>query len=88
MVKDIGIGSSAYDLTEFQNTLYFFETGNSNNLQLWKSDGTAVGTVRIKEINSTDAFAALAASPVVLNGALDFEISDSNPFFSVSDTRF
>jgi ELWxxDGT repeat protein/VCBS repeat-containing protein len=88
LVKDIGNGSSAYNLTEFQNELYFFETDSVNNSQLWKSDGTAIGTVMIKEVNSTDSFARLAGPPVVINGALDFEISDSNPFVSVSDTKF
>jgi ELWxxDGT repeat protein len=57
MVKDINSGSSSgspYDteLTAVGNTLYFRANDGTNGTELWKSDGTASGTVMVKDINS------------------------------------
>ena len=55
MVKDIysGSGSSSPDyLTAVGNTLYFRATDGTNGVELWKSDGTASGTVMVKDIRS------------------------------------
>ncbi|MBH8552476.1 pre-peptidase C-terminal domain-containing protein [Nostocaceae cyanobacterium CENA357] len=52
LVKDITPGNNGYAptyLTGVGNTLYFVTDSNNDfNLELWKSDGTANGTVRIK----------------------------------------
>ena len=53
MVKDIGLGSisgGAADLTNVNGTLYFAADDGTNSLELWKSDGTAAGTVLVKDI--------------------------------------
>ena len=53
MVKDIdsGSGSSYPDhLTAVGNTLYFRANDGTNGAELWKSDGTASGTVMVKDI--------------------------------------
>ena len=55
MVKDIQHGSGGSyldDLTAFGNTLYFAAYDGTNGDELWKSDGTASGTVMIKDIHS------------------------------------
>jgi ELWxxDGT repeat protein len=57
MVKDINSGSSGShpdQLTAVGNTLYFQATDGefANGSELWKSDGTASGTVMVKDINS------------------------------------
>jgi ELWxxDGT repeat protein len=60
MVKDINSGSivggggssSPYDLTAVGNTLYFRAYDGTNGMELWKSDGTALGTMMVKDINS------------------------------------
>ena len=39
-------------LTAVGNTLYFRATDGTNGYELWKSDGTASGTVMVKDINS------------------------------------
>ncbi|HEX2701770.1 MAG TPA: ELWxxDGT repeat protein [Acidimicrobiales bacterium] len=60
MVKDIRPGtfgdSSPSNLTEFNGTLYFSANSGSSTGQtgteLWTSDGTAAGTVLVKDINT------------------------------------
>ena len=58
MVKDIrsGSGSSfvAY-LIAVGNTLYFRAYDGTNGSELWKSDGTASGTVMVKDMNPGSA---------------------------------
>jgi ELWxxDGT repeat protein len=60
MVKDIDPGrgaSNPFDLTNADGTLYFFanngdtDGGGDPLWQLWKSDGTAAGTVMVKEFD-------------------------------------
>ncbi|MGB1846373.1 MAG: ELWxxDGT repeat protein, partial [Candidatus Poseidoniaceae archaeon] len=55
MVKDIWSGSSStspHHLTAVGNTLFFQATDGTNGYELWKSDGTASGTVMAIDINS------------------------------------
>ena len=54
MVKDInpGLGDSGpSDLTNVNGTLYFQADDGVHGFELWKSDGTAAGTVMVKDIN-------------------------------------
>ena len=56
LVKDItpGLGldsgSVLYDLTNVNGTLFFITSGFGANIDLWRSDGTAAGTVPVKEV--------------------------------------
>src|SRR5262249_39199207 len=56
MVKDInptggnGTGSFPDELTNAGGTLFFSADDGSHGKELWKSDGTAAGTVMIKDI--------------------------------------
>ncbi|MBH8578183.1 DUF4347 domain-containing protein [Nostocaceae cyanobacterium CENA369] len=54
LVKDIepgSSGSSSYDLTKVNNTLYFYSDSYISGISgLWKSDGTETGTVLVKDI--------------------------------------
>ena len=55
MVKDINSGSgssSPFQLTAIGNTLYFRASDGTNGAELWKSDGTASGTVMVQDIYS------------------------------------
>src|SRR5205807_5582603 len=59
LVKDINPGSaygfpassSPNNLTAVGGTLFFSANDGTNGKELWKSDGTAAGTVLVKDIN-------------------------------------
>jgi ELWxxDGT repeat protein len=61
MVKNINsvdrtiAGSNPQYLTAIGNTLYFQATDGTSGEELWKSDGTATGTVMLKDINGGDS---------------------------------
>ena len=55
ILKDINSGGNSgnpYAFTAVGNTLYFRANDGTNGEELWKSDGTASGTVMVKDINS------------------------------------
>ena len=55
MVKDIRPGTSGSfpdRLTDVAGTLFFRADDGTNGNELWKSDGTASGTVMVKNIRS------------------------------------
>jgi ELWxxDGT repeat protein len=79
LVKDIRPGASdsvCLHLTAVGNTLFFRATDGPGGNELWKSDGTAIGTVQVKNIapgsgNSNPNYL------VALGGILYFSASDS-----------
>ena len=78
MVKDIfsgSISSSPYGMTAGGNTLYFFATDGTNGTELWKSDGTANGTVMVKNIRSGSAGSS-PGSLTVVGSTLFFRAND------------
>ena len=55
MVKDIDPGSDGSFPSELANvngTLYFNADDGADGVELWKSDGTAAGTVMVKRYRS------------------------------------
>jgi ELWxxDGT repeat protein len=77
MVKNINASGDSRPewLTPVGNTLFFVAKGGANGRELWRSDGTAVGTRRVKDIRVGPASSdpqALAA----IDGLLYFNADD------------
>ena len=78
LVKDINTGAgNSYpeNLTAIGNTLYFSASNGTNGSELWKSDGTASGTVLVKDIN-TGASHSSPAELTAIGNTLYFRASD------------
>jgi len=80
MIKDIfpGVFSGARTVVgKIGNTVYFEGRDNSNTgFELWKTDGTEIGTLLVKDINVGPADANLVNPGYVLNGELYFGADD------------
>lgn len=82
MVKDINTtvnggftGSDPSEGVVMGSNLYFMATDRSNGKELWKTDGTAAGTVLVKDINP----GAIGSDPdnlVVLGSTIYFSAND------------
>jgi ELWxxDGT repeat protein len=83
-VKDINqtptllTGSFPQELTDVNGTLFFVAAGNGfTNYELWKSDGTDLGTTMVKDINTTDSDSGSNPSGLTnINGTLLFAAND------------
>lgn len=74
---DPGSSASSYfsDLTAVGNTLYFGFDDGTHGLELWKSDGTAAGTVLVQDLNPNgDGFypGYYSSTAIALDGNLVF----------------
>ncbi len=66
-----GYGSNPFRLTNVNGTLYFNVYTSPNGQELWKSDGTTNGTVRVKDINPGEGSSTIEYLTSV-NGTLYF----------------
>jgi len=69
-----GLSSEPYGLTDVNGTLFFTADDGIHYRELWKSDGTAAGTVMVKDIN-TDLWSD-PSSLTNINGTLYFKADD------------
>ena len=82
MVKDIYSGSSSGspgDFVAIGNTVYFRANDGANggnNYELWKSDGTASGTMMVKDINVSGNGASWHNNVAVIGNTLYFTADD------------
>jgi ELWxxDGT repeat protein len=67
--------SNPFFLTNVNGTLFFIATDSNNDTELWKSDGTAAGTIRVKDINPTGS--STPENLTNVNGTLFFTAADS-----------
>ena len=82
MVKEIfpgnsmqfGYSSFINNITNVNGIIFFSACGSLNNSELWKSDGTAAGTVKVKEINATTG--SSPSNLTNINGILYFSAND------------
>jgi ELWxxDGT repeat protein len=80
LVKDIypGIGSSTPDeLTNVNGVLYFVADDGVHGRELWKSDGTAAGTILVKDI-VPGTRGSIAKNLISINGKLLFTATNPN----------
>lgn len=88
-VKDIRSGpngslsttANQIPFTNLNGTLLFFANDGASGLELWKSDGTTAGTVRVKDINAGSAGSGTQLSPpqvANIGGTLYFSARDSS----------
>jgi ELWxxDGT repeat protein len=74
LVKDIYPGSSNSSpgsLTARGNTLFFTANDGVNGGELWKSDGTAAGTVLVKDIRSGSSNSSPSYQGERISNAID-----------------
>jgi ELWxxDGT repeat protein len=95
LVKDINPGtdangnpnsSSPYQLKNVNGTLFFDANDGVHGWELWKSDGTAAGTVLVKDINPAVFPGGGSAAPYDLtnvNGTLFFRADDGTNGWSL-----
>lgn len=75
-----GLGSPTL-LTSFHGQLYFINWKSSNDLELWKSNGTAAGTKRILDLPS-DGNSAYVPEMRVIGDSLYFGVTNAGIFRS------
>lgn len=95
LVKDINPGSNSYgaygsfpfSLTNLNGTLVFSASDGTNGGELWRSDGTSMGTVLVKDINTAvSSYGAYGSNPFGLtnaNGTLYFAARDATNGFEL-----
>ncbi len=64
-------------MVEMNGVLYFRASDGTSGEELWRSDGTRTGTVRVADIR-TGAASSRPASLVNMNGMLYFAATDAN----------
>ena len=77
LFRDLNPGTdsgSPQNLVVVHGSLYFSATDGTNGVELWKTDGTAAGTVMVKNINSTGD--SSPANLTALNNILYFTAND------------
>src|SRR5262249_42773990 len=72
--KYIGAPSDPYSLTNVNGTLFFTANDGTHHRKLWKTDGTAAGTVMVTDINPGDSDRVYGLTNV--NGTLFFSAND------------
>jgi len=62
-------GSFPYNLTDVGGELYFTANANASKVELWRTDGTEIGTVKVKDlaVTSINQLTPIVGSPSLLS---------------------
>ena len=72
-VADIWLPNVPVGLTDINGTLFFTaDDGDGSGKELWKSDGTAEGTVMVKDVNPGPALGALSRPVWLMDNEIHF----------------
>ncbi|RYD71087.1 MAG: hypothetical protein EOP84_25510, partial [Verrucomicrobiaceae bacterium] len=87
LVKDINqtpeqVGSAPHHLTEVNGVFYFAAATASHGIELWKSDGTANGSVMVKDIRAGSG-GSNPSGLTNVNGTLFFYASDGASHYAL-----
>jgi ELWxxDGT repeat protein len=83
-VKDINLGadsSTLQDLVNFDGVLYFGASDPMHGDELWKSDGTVLGTILVEDINP----GVNSSRPSFYSRSYNFVQSNHKLFFWADD---
>jgi trimeric autotransporter adhesin len=69
---------NAYTLLKVENYVYFAANDGTNGLELWRTDGTANGTVRLTNINSISRGDSYCYNITKMGGYLYFAATDGS----------
>ena len=71
-------GSIPYTFAAFSGYLYYAATNSAVGYELWRTDGTTLGTTLVKEINTNEGAGSGAANFTVFDGYLYFQANDGS----------
>lgn len=72
-------GSEPGNLTDVDGTLFFTASDAADGLALWRTDGTAAGTVRLKTLGAGDGYYDYGRSSLAeVDGTLFFTVQDDD----------
>ena len=84
LLKDINLGnnsSNPSNKVEFNGYVYFVANDGLNGSELWRTDGTELGTTIFKEFLTGEESGMVAVTPFVSNNLLYFFAADGASYF-------
>ena len=84
LVKDINLGNNSSNPSskvEFNGFVYFIANDGLNGSELWRTDGTEIGTSIFKEFISGEESGVAAITPFVSNNLMYFFAADGANYF-------
>ena len=82
MIKDLVAGatsSNPYGFFNLNGTVFFYTGSGTNPIYLWKSDGSAAGTVQVKPLVPMGNPSVYPTKFIDFNGTLFFSIKETCP---------
>ncbi len=75
-LRNYGPSDNSFSFTNVTGVLYFCADDGVHGAELWKSDGTAAGTIMVKDIKPFGNFGSHPRNLIYINGTLFFTADD------------